>query len=182
MTNYASTPNEDIRYSQDDQMAMQRNANQRSIDNVTLSTASNKRNIAENEDFNKAQLEFLGNFSAPDRNKIFMQALSELNENERGKYLGMLDTDPNAAMQSLFEKTMPNSKKTYQDLLSESVDNSAYHAVTHTLKQGTPRKSLTTGDKIKDVLHRPFDAAYFALNPRETMYGNSDLTYDEKVE
>jgi hypothetical protein len=181
MTNYASTPNEDIRYSQDDQMAMQRNANQRSIDNVTLSTASNKRNIAENEDFNKAYLEFLGNFSAPDRNKIFMQALTELNENERGKYLGMLDTDPNAAMQSLLGKTMPNSKKTYQDLLSESVDNSAYHAVTNTLKEGKPSKELTTGDKVLDVLKHPFDATYFAMHPGETMWDNKTGTYRQRV-
>jgi hypothetical protein len=181
MTNYASTPNEDIRYSQDDQMAMQRNANQRSIDNVTLSTASNKRNIAENEDFNKAYLEFLGNFSAPDRNKIFIQALGDLNENERGKYLGMLDTDPNAAMQSLLGKTTPNSKKTYKDLLSQSVDNSAYHAVTNTLKEGKPNKELTTGDKVLDVLKHPFDATYFAMNPGETMWDNKAGTYRQRV-
>jgi len=181
MTNYASTPNEDIRYSQDDQMAMQRNANQRSIDNVNLSTASNKRKIAENEDFTKAQLEFLGNFSTPERNQVFVKALNELNDKDKAKYLGMLDTDPNAAMQSLLGTTMPNSKKTYKDLLSESVENSLYHAATNTLKQGTPGKELTTGDKVLDVLKHPFDATYFAMNPRETMWDNKSGTYRQRV-
>jgi len=181
MTKYGSS-NPDIKYAQDDQMAMQRNANQRSVDNVNLAIASNKRTSAENKDFETAKMDFLSNLGAPAQSRVLMQALTELNDKDKAKYLGMLEKDPNLAMQSLLKETRPNSKKTYQDLLSESFDADFYHAATNKIKQGTPRKPLTTGDKIKDVLHRPFDAAYFALNPRETMYGNSDLTYDEKVD
>lgn len=184
MDKYGNIDNSDIRYSQDDQMAMQRNANQLSRDAVILRDAEAKRTSAENQDYNKAVSEYLGNLVLPAQRDVLKKAISELNDKEKSSFINLYQTDPNAAVQSILGKKVSGSKKTYQDLLQEQQGDIYNAAIIHSgqqIKQGDPNRELTTEDKVKDVLKHPFHSAYYALNPREEMWGDWNRSYIDRL-
>ena len=184
MDTYGDPNNPDIRYSQDDQMAMQRNANQLSRDAVILRDAEGKRTSAENQDYNTAVLKYLGNMVAPVQRDVLKKAISELNDNEKSSFINLYQTDPNVAVQSILGKKVPGSKQSYQDLLGEKAISSftaGSVANRDQIKQGFSKEDPTTGDKVLDVLKHPFDATYFAMNPGKTMWDNKAGTYRQRV-
>jgi hypothetical protein len=183
MDKYGVTNNPDIKYSQDDQMAMQRTANELSRNVVNFRNAENKRSSAENQDYNKALEEYLGNMTAPAQRDVLKKAIADLNDKDKLSFLNAYESDPNSAFTSLLRKKVPGSKETYQDLLQKQtfdIYNTAAIHSGHNIKQDTLNRELTTGEKVKDYLKYPFHAAYYGLNPREEMHGDWNMSYDER--
>jgi hypothetical protein len=183
MTKY-NVSNPDIKYSQDDQMANQRVANDLAKQNVNLSAATNKRKAAENLDFTNALGEYFANYNLPVQQEVLTKAIGSLNQKDKIKFLHDVDAYPDKAFQWLLEKKVPNSKQSYMDLLGEKAGNSVMAGmIAHQdqMKQGFSKEDPTTGDKVLDVLKHPFDATYFAMNPRETMWDNKSGTYRQRV-
>lgn len=180
-----SKVNPDIRYNNyDDQMAQQRDANRRSLQAFTLPQAIQAGQNAENEDFMKAFGEFQNNITAPVVNEIFKKAVNALPNDEKPQFINDIQVAPNLTMQRLLNMPANKSGETYSDLLqkkSEPYMNAASIHSKYNMTQGKPNRELTTEDKVKDVLRHPIDAAYYWLNPREEMWGNWNMGYDDRL-
>jgi hypothetical protein len=117
--------------------------------------------------------------------QVLKQALDAAGTNSKTKLeiLKSFHENPNDAMQKLLGQKTGNKKQTYNDVLNDRVDTLfTLNQNRDTMKQGTGINENTTGSKIGDVLRHPFDAAYFAMNPREEMWGLSNKSYDNRVD
>ena len=180
-----SKVNPDIQYNNyDDQMAQQRDANRRSLQAFTLPKAIQAGQNAENEDFMKAFGEFQNNITAPVVNEIFKKAVNALPNDQKPQFINDIQVAPNLTMQRLLNMPANKSGETYSDLLqkkSEPYMNAASIHSKYNITQGKSNRELTTEDKVKDVLRHPIDAAYYWLNPREEMWGNWNMGYDDRL-
>lgn len=180
-----SKVNPDIQYNNyDDQMAQQRDANRRSLQAFTLPKAIQAGQNAENEDFMKAFGEFQNNITAPVVNEIFKKAVNALPNDEKPQFINDIQVAPNLTMQRLLNMPANKSGQTYSDLLqkkSKPYMNAASIHSKYNMTQGDPNRELTTEDKVKDVLSHPIDAAYYWLNPREEMWGDWNMSYDDRL-
>ena len=172
-----------LTFAKDDAMANVRQNNAFLNQTLNQKNALAAANTAKAKDFNDAYAAYLGNFQSDATKQVLKQALDKAGSNAQGKLeiLKSFQEDPNQAMQKLLEQKTGNKKETYADVLNSSVDAMLMRELNpDTIKQGTGINENTTGSKVRDVLANPFDAAYFAMNPREEMWGNSNQSYETR--
>ena len=172
-----------LTFAKDDAMANVRNTNMLRNQNLNQKNASAAANTAKAEDYTKAVGEYVSNLGMDTTKQVLKQALDAAGSNSKTKLeiLKSFQENPNDAMQKLLGQKTGNKKQTYNDVLNERVNTLfTLNQNRDTMKQGTGINENTTASKIRDVLTNPFDAAYFAMNPREEMWGNSNLSYDTR--
>lgn len=172
-----------LTFAKDDAMANVRQNNALLNQTLNQKNALAAANTAKAKDFNDAYAAYLGNFQSDAAKQVLKQALDKAGSNAQGKLeiLKSFQEDPNQAMQKLLQEKTGNKDETYADVLNSSVDAMLMRELNpDTIKQGTDINENTTGSKIRDVLANPFDAAYFAMNPREEMWGNSNQSYETR--
>jgi len=169
-----------LTFAKDDAMANVRNTNMLRNQNLNQKNASAAANTAKAEDYTKAVEEYVSNLGMDTTKQVLKQALDAAGSNSKAKLeiLKSFHEDPNDAMQKLLGQKTGNKKQTYNDVLNERVNTLfTLNQNRDNMKQGTGINENTTGSKIKDVLTNPYDAAYFAMNPRKEMWGNSNQSY-----
>ena len=174
-----------LTFAKDDAMANVRNTNMLRNQTLNQKNALAAANTAKAEDFNNAFGEYASNLGMDTTKQVLKQALDAAGSNSKTKLeiLKSFHENPNDAMQKLLGQKTGNKKQTYNDVLNDRVDTLfTLNQNRDTMKQGTGINENTTGSKIGDVLRHPFDAAYFAMNPREEMWGLSNKSYDNRVD
>ena len=172
-----------LTFAKDDAMANVRNTNMLRNQTLNQKNAFAAASTAKAEDFNKAAGEYVSNLGMDTTKQVLKQALDAAGSNSKAKLeiLKSFQEDPNDAMQKLLGQKTGNKKQTYNDVLNDRVNTLfTLNQNRDKMKQGTGINENTTGSKIQDVLKHPFDAAYFAMNPREEMWGNSNKSYRNK--
>jgi hypothetical protein len=187
MNEHGQNPNQDLRFAKDDAMANQRNANaeiNRMVTNV-LANKAWKKEHGKSKKFDQAAVNYMSNLAGNEIKDVYRQALNNasLSTKDKLKFLKEFETNPNSAVESLLNTKVGKGKKTYANMLSENIDNAYMSELTRPqLKQGTSNNENTTASKIMDVLHHPFDAAYFAMDPRREMWGDYNQSYDTRMD
>lgn len=174
-----------LTFAKDDAMANVRNTNMLRNQTLNQKNALAAANTAKAEDYTKAVGEYVSNLGMDTTKQVLKQALDAAGSNSKTKLqiLKSFHEDPNDAMQKLLGQKTGNKKQTYNDVLNDRVDTLfTLNQNRDTMKQGTGINENTTGSKIRDVLRHPFDAAYFAMNPRKQMWGLSNKSYDNRVD
>jgi hypothetical protein len=172
-----------LTFAKDDAMANVRQNNASLNQTLNQKNALAAANTAKAKDFNDAYATYMSNFGSDATKQVLKQALDKVGSTQQGKLqvLKSFEENPNEAMQKLLTQKTGNKKETYNDVLSSTVDAMLMRELNRdTIKQGTGVNENTTGSKIRDVLANPFDAAYFAMNPREEMWGNSSQSYETR--
>ena len=152
--------------------------------------ASNARLSAESEDFQKAFQDYMGNYSADELKYVIDKMLNDAGTDQKSKLkvLQALKTDPDGAIQNLLQqKAFSDSDETYADLYQQRVTD-LYNGTSYAPKNEDTVKAwdgVNENDsglsKFLDVASHPFDAMYYAMNPREEMWGNSNMSYRIKL-
>ena len=169
-----------LTFAKDDAMANVRNTNMLRNQTLNQKNALAAANTAKAEDFNNAFGEYASNLGMDTTKQVLKQALDAAGSNSKTKIeiLKSFQENPNDAMQKLLGQKTGNKKQTYNDVLNDRVNTLfTLNQNRDKMKQGTGINENTTGSKIRDVLKHPFDAAYFAMNPLEEMWGNSNKSY-----
>ena len=169
-----------LTFAKDDAMANVRNTNMLRNQTLNQKNALAAANTAKAEDYTKAVGEYVSNLGMDTTKQVLKQALDAAGSNSKTKLeiLKSFQEDPNDAMQKLLGQKTGNKKQTYNDVLNDRVNTLfTLNQNRDTIKQWDGINENTTGSKINDVLNHPFAAAYFAMNPREEMWGNSNQSY-----
>lgn len=186
MDKYGRTGQYDgLTFAKDDAMANVRQNNALMNQSLNQKNALAAANTAKAKDFNDAYLAYMQNLQSDATKQVLKQALDNAGSTQKSKLeiLKSFQEDPSQAMQKLLEQKTGDKKETYADILNNSLEaRLSYEKNPHTIKQGTGINENTTYSKIKDVLKHPFDAAYFAMNPRKQMWGLSNKSYDNRVD
>ena len=172
-----------LTFAKDDAMANVRNTNMLRNQTLNQKNALAAANTAKAEDYTKAVEEYVSNLGMDTTKQVLKQALDAAGSNSKTKLqiLKSFHEDPNDAMQKLLGQKTGNKKQTYNDVLNDRVETLfTLNQNRDRMKQGTGINENTTGSKIRDVLANPFDAAYFAMNPREEMWGNNNQSYETR--
>jgi len=172
-----------LTFAKDDAMANVRQNNASLNQTLNQKNALAAANTAKAKDFNDAYAAYIGNFGSDATKQVLKQALDKVGSTQQGKLeiLKSFQENPDEAMQKLLTQKTGNKKETYNDILNSSVDAMLMRELNpDTIKQGTGINENTTASKIRDVLANPFDAAYFAMNPREEMWGNNAQSYETR--
>jgi hypothetical protein len=170
----------------DDQMAQQRAANRNIQKIITSSKSEDARQGAQDKEFNEAFGKYLSNAGIPIQKDLYERALAKVANDPKAKlkFLKDIKSNPQQAVGDLLKMTADSSGKTYEDLYSDLIESNytgSVKARQNTFKEGSYKPELTISDKIGDYLRHPFDAAFYALNPRLDMHGNWNIGYDERL-
>lgn len=172
-----------LTFAKDDAMANVRQNNASLNQTLNQKNALAAANTAKAKDFNDAYATYMSNLGSDATKQVLKQALDKVGSTQKGKLeiLKSFQENPNEAMQKLLQQKTGNKKETYADILNNSLEaRLLYEKNPDTIKQGTGINENTTASKVRDVLANPFDAAYFAMNPREEMWGNSNQSYETR--
>lgn len=185
-----SEQNTDYNYvNKDDQFADIRAnnlMNQKQIDyNEEIARSLGKN--AESEDFQKAQGDYISNYSADALKGVLDKMLYDSSKNQKSKLkvLKALQDETGQGLQDLLKQKTGTKNQTYNDLLQENMllnyDNARHHEKNNTMKASN---SINENDsvlsRLHDVAHYPFHAIYYGMNPREEMWGDSGTSYINK--
>ena len=189
MDEHGQNPNQDLRFAKDDAMANQRDANaerNRMVTNV-LANKAWKEEHGKSKEFDQAAGRYINNLAGNEIKDVYRKALNDasLSTKDKLKFLKEFETNPNVAVESLLNTKVGKGKKTYANMLSENIDNAYMSELNQNkdqIRQGSSFNENTTASKIMDVLHHPFDAAYFAMDPRREMWGDYNQSYDTRMD
>jgi hypothetical protein len=187
MEQRGQNPYQDLRFAKDDAMANQRDANAERNRMVTNFAAENVRQDAKSKDFNEAAGIYINNLAGNDIKNAYKKALDKVSSDPKAKlkFLKEFETNPSTALENVLNTKTGKGKETYASMLSENIDNAYMSELNQNkdqIKQGTGYNENTTASKIMDVLHHPFDAAYFAMDPRREMWGDYNQSYDTRMD
>lgn len=152
--------------------------------------AQEARKEGELTEFNDAAGKYISNLSANDLKYFINQALTKAGTTQVGKLdiLNTVQNNPEKIYSKLLElesdEKVNGKTQTYSDLFSDAANTSFGMAAKHNkenIKNGNGINENTSGNKLRDVLKYPLDALYFAANPKEEMWGDSNLSYDTKL-
>jgi len=152
--------------------------------------AQNARKKGELKEFTDAAGNYVSNLSANELKVILNKALNKVGTTQAGKLKilkALQDNDPRI-YQTLLEldsdEKVNGKTQTYSDLYNDAANTSFGMAKKHNkenIKNWNGINENTSGNKLRDVLKYPLDALYFAANPKEEMWGDSNLSYDTKL-
>jgi hypothetical protein len=152
--------------------------------------AQEARKKGELTEFNDAAGKYISNLSANDLKYFINKALTKAGTTQAGKLdiLNTLQNHPERIYKTLLElesdEKVNGKTQTYSDLFSDVANTSFAMAAKHNkenIKNWNGVNENTSGNKLRDVLKYPLDALYFAANPKEEMWGDSNLSYDTKL-
>ena len=152
--------------------------------------AQEARKEGELKEFNDAGGKVFSNLSANELKYFINQALTKAGTTQAGKLdiLNTVQNHPERIYKTLLElesdEKVNGKTQTYSDLFSDVANTSFGMAKKHNkenIKNWNGVNENTSGNKLRDVLKYPLDALYFAANPKEEMWGDSNLSYDTKL-
>lgn len=160
--------------------------NQKQIDiNEEIARGIGKN--AESEDFQKAQGDYISNYSADALKGVLDKMLNDSGKNQKSKLkvLKALQDETGQGLQDLLKQKTGNKNQTYNDLLEENIllnyDNARHHEKNNTMKAWDGiNENDSYMSRLHDIAHYPFHGIYYAMNPREEMWGDSRTSYINK--
>ena len=184
MDEYGNTGQYDgLTFAKDDAMANVRQNNALLNQSLNQKNAISAKEAAKAKDFNEAYENYLANLGANSTKEVLKQAFEKAGSTTKGKLnvIKSFQNNPIQALEKLLQEKTGNENETYANRLDKSFETMLFREqnpqLQHTIKEGTINNVNTTGSKIMDVLTNPFDAIYYAMHPREEMWGDWNTNY-----